>query len=109
MSKAEDRLRELAAARDVARDALNRRIAQARDLAKPATLAKRAQNEITIRAQDLSTQAIEIASDNRGILVGMGIALLGWLLRRPLMNKAKLLNARRCRAQVEAEEAPPAD
>ena len=104
----EERLRELAAARDSARAALTHRITEARDLAKPATLAKRAQAEITTRAHDLTTQAIEIATDNRGILVGTGVALLGWLFRGPLIGKAKVLSARipraRCRQQAVVDD-----
>jgi len=109
MSAVEERLRELAATRDAARAALDRRIATARELAKPAQLAKRVQSEFTTRAQDISTQAVEIASDNRGILIGTGVALLGWLFRGPLLRKAKQhLPQSRCKnRQADMDDPPP--
>jgi hypothetical protein len=78
MSKAEQQLAALRAARDSARADLLARIETARPLADPKTLGQRIKVDVEIHAQNVLHQAMEIAADNRGVLAGTLTALLLW-------------------------------
>ena len=82
MSRADDQLTQLRAARDDARAALIRRIDQTRALATPAGLAKRVKQDLTHKARAAAVQAIEIAGDNRGVVAATASALLLWFTRK---------------------------
>jgi hypothetical protein len=81
MSKAEQQLAALRAARDSARADLLARIETARPLADPKTLGRRIKADVEIHAQNVLHQAMEIAADNRGVLAGTLAALLLWGVR----------------------------
>ena len=84
MSRADDQLTQLRAARDEARARLTRRIEQTRELATPAGLTRRLQRDLTAKARSAMVQAIEIAGDNRGIVAATASAVLLWLTRQQL-------------------------
>ena len=75
MSRADDQLTQLRAARDEARARLTRRIEQTRELATPAGLTRRLQRDLTAKARSAMVQAIEIAGDNRGIVAATASAV----------------------------------
>jgi len=89
MSRAEDTLAELRAQRNAARRDLLARYQSAREMTKPAKLAKRLRQDVEIHARNAMGQAVEIASDNRGVLVGTISALMLWAGRRKLFGKAR--------------------
>jgi hypothetical protein len=88
MSATERQLAELRAARDAARDALDSRIARARVDLEPAVLRQRVMADAKVKALALATEAIEIANDSRGVVIGTGAALALWLARRPIGRAA---------------------
>ena len=51
---------------------------------KPDAIAGRVMDDLTYKARGVAGQAMEIASDNRGIMVGTVAALAMWAARRPL-------------------------
>lgn len=85
MSNAEDRLDQLRAARDAARATLTGRIDRAKPLATPAGLTKRVKQDLAHKARSVAVQAIEIASDNRGVVAATASALLLWFTRHQTM------------------------
>lgn len=87
MSKAEDDLAALKARRDMDRLTLIDRVNEARELAKPKVLAARAKADVEIRARSAAAQALEIANDHRGVVVGTLSVLALWAMRSHLGGK----------------------
>ena len=87
-STKQSRLAAAAAARDAARAALSQRLTALKPEVTPAGLRRRVVADLKYRAQEAGAQAVEIASDNRGVLIGT-LAVAGvWLLRKPLAKAA---------------------
>ncbi|HZU63336.1 MAG TPA: hypothetical protein VFF98_06620 [Novosphingobium sp.] len=84
MSRLEKDLAAARAARDAAQAELTARLGQARAAVHPARLAGRLKREAGARAQDIAGQALEIATDHRGILVATVSATLMWLGRKQI-------------------------
>lgn len=88
MSRAERRLAELRAARDRARYAFDRQLDKARVDLNPAAVKQRVVADAKVKAMALAGEAIEIANDSRGVVIGTGAALALWLARRPIGRAA---------------------
>ncbi len=81
------------ALRDAARIKFGASLAEVKADAAPAKLAARVRQELTYRARDVAVQAIEVASDNRGVIAGAATLLALWFARRPVAAGAvKLWN-----------------
>ncbi|MDE1915964.1 MAG: hypothetical protein KGJ57_07870 [Sphingomonadales bacterium] len=87
MSKAEEELAALKARRDMDRLTLIDRVNEARELAKPKVLAARAKADVEIRARSAAAQALEIANDHRGVVIGTVSVLALWAMRSHLGSK----------------------
>lgn len=81
---AEERLARHRALRDATRASLITRVERLRGELKPDAIAGRVINDLTYKTRGVVGQAMEIASDNRGIVVGTVAALTVWAARRPL-------------------------
>ena len=97
----EDKLAALLATRNAAREALTKRIDQAKALTTPAALSQRVKQDLTHQARNMAYQAIEIAGDNRGVIAATASALLLWLMRRPALRGLEKLHASRAERQVK--------
>ena len=83
-TSAEESLAAHRAQRDAARAGLLARVERLRADLKPDAIAGRVMDDLTYKARGVAGQAMEIASDNRGIMVGTVAALAMWAARRPL-------------------------
>jgi hypothetical protein len=88
MSGAEQHLAELRAARNRAREAFDRQLDRAKGDLNPAVLKQRAIADAKVKAMALAGEAIEIANDSRGVVIGTGAALALWLAHRPIGRAA---------------------
>ena len=88
MSKANRLLADQRAARDRARAEFNRQLAQAKIDLAPAVLKRRIAAEVQKTSLSVAHQAIDIASDSRGIVAATVAALVLWLARKPIMAGA---------------------
>ncbi|NBC36329.1 hypothetical protein GTZ99_07130 [Novosphingobium sp. FSY-8] len=88
MNREDMELEALRAARDSARGRLAAQVDGLRDLARPGALTQRIRDEVEDRSRDALYQAMEIASDQRGILAGTLTALALWAVRKRLLAKA---------------------
>jgi hypothetical protein len=78
----DDDLAALKAKRDMDRLTLMDRVGEARELASPGVLVARARADVEDRARSVAVQALEIANDNRGVVVATASALLIWAMRQ---------------------------
>lgn len=88
MSAAEEKLAQLRAARDAARAELLGHTTRIRNLVKPGELRRRVTHDVQVQGRKALSQAMEIASDERGILAGTLTALALWLARKQILAKA---------------------
>lgn len=88
MTAGERRIAELRAARDAAREAFDQRLGRAKVDLQPTALRQRVVADAKVKAMALATEAIEIANDSRGVVIGTGAALALWFARRPLGRAA---------------------
>jgi hypothetical protein len=84
LTSAEESLALHRAQRDATRAGLLARVERLRGDLKPDAIAGRVIDDLTYKARGVAQQAIEIASDNRGIVVGTVAALAMWAARKPL-------------------------
>lgn len=86
MSSPEGELSALRAARDAAREQLTGHATSLKEALQPGSLRKRIVRDVGARAQAVASEALEVATDSRGIVIGT-VAVLGlWLARKPLMR-----------------------
>lgn len=104
MSAADEKLAQLRAARDAARADLLGRTTRIRNLSKPGELRRRLTNDVKVQGRKALSQAMEIASDERGILAGTLTALALWLARKQILAKAVELAPKAKPALREAQE-----
>lgn len=83
-TEAENNLSRQRAARDKARAGFVTRVEKLREDLTPNALASRVIDDLTYKSRGLAGQALEIASDNRGVVVGTVVALAMWAARRPM-------------------------
>ena len=83
-SEAERNLARQSEARDKARAGFATRIEKLRGELAPEALAARVIDDLTYKSRGIVGQAMEIASDNRGVVVGTVAALAMWAARRPM-------------------------
>lgn len=88
MTEDERLLAEDRALRDAARAVFNARLARLRAALAEKGLASRMADEAKGRLRTTADDAAVVARDSRWIVVGTGLALLAWLLRRPIMQGA---------------------
>ncbi len=91
MSKSDLRLAERRAVRNRTRAEFARRLGQARIDLAPAVLKRRVVAEAQRTALSVAHQAIDIASDSRGVVAATGGALVLWLVRKPILVGANTL------------------
>lgn len=94
MSKSDPELAERRAARNRARAELLRELTQAKADLAPAVLKRRVMAETQRTALSAAHQAVDIASDSRGVIAATGAALVLWFVRKPILAGAGGLIAR---------------
>jgi hypothetical protein len=80
-------LASLRRARRLARIRLGHSIKDLSQLTKPGALKQRVLAEVEQQAREATWRAIEVASDQRGVVVGMVSLVALWLARKPLVKK----------------------
>jgi len=88
---AERKLAEIRATRDRARDQFEQRLGIARTELAPATVKSRLIADVKHKSLELATEAIEIANDSRGVVIGTAAALALWFARKPIGKAAMTL------------------
>ncbi|WP_068081109.1 hypothetical protein [Novosphingobium rosa] len=87
----DDDLAVLKARRDISRANLIERVGEVRHLAaNPATLISRARADLEHGTRSATFQALDIANDNRGIVVATASALMLWLMRQQVARQIAL-------------------
>ena len=86
MSRADQELSTLLAARDAAREQLAGHASSLKQALSPTTLRQRIARDVGARAQAVASEALEVATDSRGIVIGTAAVLGLWLARKPLMR-----------------------
>jgi hypothetical protein len=81
-------------ARDRARAEFKRRLGLAKEDLAPPVLKRRAIDELQQASLSVARQAIDIASDNRGIVAATVATLFVWLTRKPIWKGANKLSER---------------
>jgi hypothetical protein len=89
MSKAEQQLTQARAARDEARAAFDTQLAQLRGDPEEQTIGGRIAQRITDDATTVLHQALDVASESKGIIAGTVAALALWFLRHPIIAWAE--------------------
>lgn len=108
MRSLERQLAETRAARDAARAVFEARLGQVRRALGERSVPQRLGDEAITRAVDAAEEGIAVAQESKWVLVGTGLAVLAWLLRRPLVNSARRLAGRLPRPNLSrAEPASP--
>ncbi|MBS0254688.1 MAG: hypothetical protein JSS36_05625 [Proteobacteria bacterium] len=83
---ADDGLAALRTARDAARARLTEHTASLKAGLTPKALGQRVRRDVESRAQAVAREALEVATDSRGVVIGT-LAVLGlWLARKPLLG-----------------------
>jgi len=77
--------------RDEARALLTERFNRLKTGLEERGLGQRMADEAAVRARAVATEAIEVANDSRGVVIGTLAVLAAWLLRKPIMNKARAM------------------
>lgn len=100
-----DDLLALRAARDAARGQLARHAASLKQSLSPTGLQARVRRDVEARAQAVAREALEVATDSRGVLIGT-VAVLGlWLARKPLGRALRDWRAGRAKHEEPADDA----
>lgn len=89
MSALEDQLAEDRALRDAARAVFDARRDQVRRALGERSIPQRMTDEAKTRAIAAAEDGAAIAREGKWVLVATGLAILAWLLRRPLINSAQ--------------------
>ena len=85
MSKAERQLAEARAARDGAKAAFDAQLAQLRGDPEEQTIGERLAERVGDDAKAALHQALDVASESKGIIAGAVAALALWFLRHPII------------------------
>ena len=99
MSALETQLAEDRALRDSAKAVFDARRDQISRALSERTIPQRASDEAKSRAVEVAHKGAEIAQESKWILVGTALAILAWLLRRPIVNSAQRAYDRLLRAE----------
>ena len=94
MTEAEKALVEDRALRDGAKAVFDDRLAGIRGALGAKGIVPRAKDEAVDRGRAAASEAAEIASEYRWVVVSTGLAVLAWLLRTPLLRGADMVRAR---------------
>lgn len=94
MSLTEQQFAEDRETREAARAVFEARLDRVRTALDERSIPKRVTTEAKERALAVAEESADVARENTWVLVGTGLAILAWLLRRPLINSAQGLCAR---------------
>jgi len=94
MSLVEQQFAEDRETREAARAVFEARMARVRKALDERSIPQRLTAEAKGRAVAVAEEGAEVAQKNTWVLVGTGLAILAWLLRRPLINSAHQLYVR---------------
>lgn len=89
MSALETQLAEDRAVRDAARAVFDARLGEVRRALGERSIPERATDEAKSRARAVAEEGAAIAEESKWVLVATALAILAWLLRRPLLNSAR--------------------
>lgn len=89
MSLLERQLAEDRATRDAARAVFEARMGQVRRALGERSVPQRLGDEAKTRAVTVAEEGMAVAQDSKWILAGTALAILAWLLRRPLVRSAQ--------------------
>ena len=89
MSKAEQQLAEARDARDGAKTRFDTQLAQLRGEPEHQTMSERIAERVKDDAAAALHQALDIASESKGIIAGTVVALALWFLRHPIIAWAE--------------------
>ena len=79
------------ATRNAARAVFEARMGQVRRAMSERSVPQRLGDEAKTRAVTVAEESLEVAQDGKWIIVGTALAILAWLLRRPLVASAHKL------------------
>jgi hypothetical protein len=99
MSALETQLTEDRALRDSARAVFDARMAEVRRALGERSIPQRAADEAKSRALAVAEEGADIAQESKWVLAATGLAILAWLLRRPIINSAQRVYARLFKAE----------
>ncbi|MFC3174362.1 hypothetical protein ACFOD9_08865 [Novosphingobium bradum] len=88
MTALESQLAKDRAVRDAARAVFDARLGQVRRALGERSIPQRVVDEATGRAMAAADEGLAIAKDGKWVLAATALALLAWVLRRPLLNSA---------------------
>jgi hypothetical protein len=94
MSMAEQQFAEDRETRDAARAVFEARMDRVRTALGERSIPQRLTAEARERAVAVAEEGAEVAQENTWVLVSTGLAILAWVLRRPLINSAHALYVR---------------
>jgi len=99
MTALETQLAEDRALRDSARAVFDARRDQLRRALGERSVGQRAADEAKGRALTLAEEGAEVARESKWVIVATALAILAWLLRRPLINSAQRIYERLLRPE----------
>jgi hypothetical protein len=91
MIDAAERFKQDCALRNEARAVLTARYARLKRGLNARGVGERVKDQAMIKAQEVAIEAVEVANDSRGVVVATAALLVGWMLRKPIAEKAKAL------------------
>lgn len=101
----DDGLAALRAARDATRTRLTDHAASLKAGLAPKALGQRVRRDVESKAHAVAREALEVATDSRGVVIGT-LAVLGlWLARKPLLGALRDWRAGRQPAEGETGDA----
>lgn len=99
MNRLERQLADDRATRDAARAVFEARLGRVRRMLDERSVPQRLGDEAITRAVSAAEESIAVAQESKWVVAGTALAILAWLLRRPLVNSARGLADRRHRPQ----------
>jgi len=94
MTALERQLADDRAVRDSARAVFDARMDEVRRALGERSIPLRTADEAKSRAMSAAEEGMAVAEESKWILVGTALAILAWLLRRPLINSARTAGSR---------------
>lgn len=94
MNATERELEAARQARSAAREALDNRVEGLRSALAGESLGQRVRHEATACARDTADQVFDVARESRWVVAATLAAVVGWLLRAPLLSLGRRLGDR---------------
>ncbi|HET9629808.1 MAG TPA: hypothetical protein VFP14_10050 [Novosphingobium sp.] len=89
MTASETRLAEDRALRDSAKAVFEARMDQVRRSLGEKSISERATDEAKARAVKVAEEGAAVAQESKWVIAATGLAIMAWLMRRPLINSAR--------------------